>query len=247
MRLLQGSHASRLGLASAGLGSSVAWLVRSLVASGRRLGWSPSAAAGLLVGCFRGRLLVSRWSPGLLRGVRRDGSGRAGWSLIRAGRAALRSRLGCSLLTSCGLRFSPRFACLLRSSVGLRGGRADSLPRFGLVTLQGGGGGRLVFCWLRSVGIGCKKSRGRSPMLRARRGGWSPRLLPVLLVSLAAPLRCLLGSVCSAARWRGVPLTVRPPCLSRLACPASSPRRLGSARLRSLLSSRRGGGSGRGS
>ena len=50
-RLLQGLHASRLVFASAGLGSSVAWLLWAVVASCGRLGWSP-----LVRCCSPGRL-----------------------------------------------------------------------------------------------------------------------------------------------------------------------------------------------
>lgn len=137
-RPLQGSHASRLAFAAVCRGSSVAWLLWALVASGRRLGWSPPASAGLLVGCFCGCC----WSPvGLLvgvRGGRRDGSGP--WMLLsfeRGGRSADYAPAAASFCWS--FSASVLASVLVGSSLGLRGVRADSLPRFEVATLRGGG------------------------------------------------------------------------------------------------------------
>lgn len=83
-RLLQGSHASRLAFASVCLGSSAAWLVRPLVASCGRLGWSSPASVRLLVGCLCWRCWSPGCSPGWLRGVM-DRGGLDGLSFERGG------------------------------------------------------------------------------------------------------------------------------------------------------------------
>ena len=220
---LQGSHASRLSCAAVCLGSSVAWLLWAPVGSGRRLRWSLSASAGLLVSCSCGVGWSPGRSPGWLRGVRRDGSG-AGWvAVIRAGRAAVRSLLGCSLLMSCGLRFSPCFACL--ASVGLRGVRADSLLWFEVATLRARRAGlRLLLLSASAASIGSaissgwSSSVGRSPLrcsLFTLSGLCSPR------AALLSLLACLLRS----ARLLGSALLGLAPCLASL-CWSASPRLL---------------------
>jgi hypothetical protein len=135
MRLLQGSHASRLAFASVCLGSSAAWLVRPLVASGRRLRWSLSAAVRLLVVCFRGRCWSLGCSPGCkVRGVM-DRGGLDGLSFERGGRSA--DYVPASLVSvgwSLSASMLACFACF--ALLGLRGGRADSLLCFELARLR---------------------------------------------------------------------------------------------------------------